>query len=282
MSAFKRRIFLLVDDNNPADLKWNNRFNFFIMMLIIVSIIAIIIESDKDWAARYGPALYALEVFAIAVFTIEYLLRVWVAGYKYSDMTPFRATMRFIFTPMALIDLLAIIPFYLELVHGLLAAFGIVIFDLRFLRTLRLLRLLRILKLNRYSKSLRLVTEALRDKKEELMITIFLCVILLILSSALMFNIEKDAQPEAFPNILAAFWWAIATLTTVGYGDVYPVTAMGKFMSGIIALLGIGLIALPTGIVSSAFIEKISAQKRDTHIICPECGHEFDQEEHTH
>ncbi len=153
---------------------------------------------------------------------------------------------------MAIIDLMAILPFYLPFIIKI---------DLRSLRILRLVRLLRILKLNRYTKSMKVLGRVIKRKKEELIVTVFITGILMLLAASIMFYIENETQPEAFPNIIASFWWAIATLTTVGYGDIYPVTFLGKFLAGIIAFLGIGLVALPTGIISSGFIEEVESRK---------------------
>ena len=146
------------------------------------------------------------------------------------------------------------------------------------MRILRVTRLLRIFKIQRYTKSLNLIGKVLKSKKEELFITVFVTIILIIFASTLMYYIENDVQPNAFPNILATFWWAVATLTTIGYGDVYPVTDLGRLLSGIIAVLGIGLVALPTGLISSGFIEEISKKKRqhkqkeEDITYCPHCG----------
>jgi voltage-gated potassium channel len=176
---------------------------------------------------------------------------------------------------MALIDLFAILPFYLPMV---------IVIDLRFLRILRLARILRIFKIQRYNNSLSLISSVIDNRKEELIVTLFITFLLLLLASSIMYFVETNSQPESFPNIIASFWWAIATLTTVGYGDVYPVTVIGKILSGIIALLGIGIVALPTGIISSGFIEEMNKGKkncnntenRDTSEkekkYCPYCG----------
>ena len=166
-----------------------------------------------------------------------------------------------------MIHLFAILPFYLPLFFK---------FDLRVLRILRLFRLLRILKLGRLSKSLQTITSVLKESKSELGITIFVAFILMILSSTLMFYVENEVQPEKFENIGQAMWWSVATLTTVGYGDIYPITGLGKILSSIIALVGIGFVALPTGIISSAFISRMQSQKdSDKDCECPNCGTKF-------
>jgi voltage-gated potassium channel len=135
--------------------------------------------------------------------------------------------------------------------------------------------LLRILKLNRYNNSLNIIGRVLRNEKEKLFMTVFIIVIMLLLSSSFMYYIENTVQPEKFPNIISALWWAVATLTTVGYGDVYPVTNLGKLLSGIIAVLGIGLVALPSGIISSGLINEVSRKDKEK-IICPHCGKEIE------
>ncbi len=146
----------------------------------------------------------------------------------------------------------------------------IITFDLRFLRMLRLTRLFRLFKVYRYSKALRIVGRVLKNKKEPLFLTLFVTFMLLLIASSLMYYIEHDAQPDAFPNIFSAFWWAVATLTTIGYGDVLPITGWGKLLSGVIALLGIGLVALPTGIIGSGFMEVIERKEKPRY--CPHCG----------
>jgi voltage-gated potassium channel len=137
------------------------------------------------------------------------------------------------------------------------------------------MRFLRIFKINRYNNSLNLIYSVIKEKKSELAMTGFVALLTLFVASFLMFEVEGEAQPDKFPNLLSCFWWAIATLTTVGYGDVYPITALGKFLSGIIAVLGIGLVALPTGLISAGFVEKIVKDKKRPKK-CPHCGKDLD------
>lgn len=140
---------------------------------------------------------------------------------------------------------------------------------------LRLTRLFRIFKLNRYSKSLSVIVSIIKNKKDELISTLFIMFFIIVISSTLMYYFENAVQPEAFPNIIASFWWAVATLTTVGYGDIYPITTIGKVLASFIAITGIGLVALPTGIISSGFVEYISTKKET---ICPHCGKKIEEE----
>ena len=220
--------------------------------LIFSNVVVIILDSYPEIHKEYNYYFKLFEIFSVCIFTVEYFLRIWTSPLLYKRKYTFSSYIKFIFSGSGIIDLLAIIPFYLPLVFTM---------DLIFIRSLRLLRLLRILKLSRYSESLRGIGNIIREKRADLGVTFFLTFILLIIASTLMYNIEHQAQPENYKNIGDAFWWAIATLTTVGYGDIYPITNLGRFFSGVIAVLGIGLVALPTGIISSAFIQNLEKRK---------------------
>ncbi|MCR5612676.1 ion transporter [Treponema sp.] len=209
-----------------------------------------------------------IEKTSVIIFTIEYLLRVWTADLLYPDKKYFVAKIKYIFSFLALIDLLAILPFYIPYIIPI---------DLRVLRILRIIRLFRIFKINRYTDALSKIFAVFKNKKHELLSSIFVVILLMIVAAVLMFNIENVAQPEVFKNAFDALWWALATLTTVGYGDIYPVTVLGKILSAIIALLGIGLVAVPTGIISAGFVEAISKPEEERKIkFCPYCGEKLE------
>ncbi len=262
--TLRRQVFRIIEPAEKADVS-SKIFDYTIISLIFLSIVAVIAESYRFPSDRATLLLRDFERVSVIAFTLEYLLRLWTADVKYPRKNYWRSLTRLIFSFMALIDLAAILPFYLPLMITL---------DLRFLRILRLVRLLRIFKIHRYTETLNIIGAVLKRRKEELIITFFVTFLLLLLASSLMYYIENDTQPEAFPNIIASFWWAVATLTTVGYGDVYPVTGLGKLLSGLIALLGIGLVALPTGIISSGFIEEFQGRKNAAKedVTCPHCG----------
>ncbi|MEZ5041523.1 MAG: ion transporter [Saprospiraceae bacterium] len=265
--GLKDKIFQVLDGGKKEKTLLNKRIDFLITALIIFSVFSIILESYAPLREQFGIFFFYFEFFTIMFFSLEYILRVWIADLKYPDMSRAAARWRFIRSPMGIVDLVAILPFYLPFLFT---------FDLRFIRILRVVRLLRVLKLKRHSKALNIIVQVFYDKRSELSITLFVTFILLLISSSIMYNLENEAQPDKFPDIISTFWWAIATLTTVGYGDVYPITPWGKFVGGIIALLGIGMVALPTGIISAAFIDELDEGKKK-YRYCPHCGEKLEE-----
>ncbi len=256
----KKKIYHLVEKGAHGN-TINRVFDYVIMVLILLSVTSIICESIKGVNSKFGLLLIWFDTFSILVFSIEYLMRLYVSDITHPAGSRIKSAGKFIFSVHGLIDLLAILPFYLPM---------LIKTDLRFLRILRLSRFIRILKINRYNNSLNLIGLVFKEKRYELAVTGFVAFIVLLIASFMMYYLEGEKQPDAFPNILAAFWWAIATLTTVGYGDVYPITAMGKVLSGLIAIMGIGLVALPTGLISAGFMHKLEGRKSGK--VCPHCG----------
>jgi voltage-gated potassium channel len=257
----KKRIFGILE---PGD-EDSKFFDPFIMGLIVLNVFAVVLET-VDWIyVLYAPIFHAFDIFSVAVFTIEYILRVWCCSVDPKFKEPFIGRLRFMITPFALVDLMAVLPFYLPFAFP----------ELRFIRAFRLFRLFRILKLARYSESLQTFIDVLRLKKEELLLMFFAITILLIISSSLVYEAENAAQPEAFSSIPAAMWWGVVTLGTVGYGDMFPVTPMGKLIGSFVVILGIGLFALPTGILASGFAEVLAKRKEEKQKerqMCPHCG----------
>lgn len=234
--------------------------DYFITSLIILNIIAVMAETFESLHVKYETYFYAFEIFSVFSFTLEYILRIWVSDLRFPRYGKVKSRLKYIFSIMGLVDLLAILPFYL---HFILKVDG------SLARIFRLFRLFRIFKISHYSNALNLLFSVFAEKKKELIVTIATIFILLLFSSALMFELENAVQPDQFPNIFATFWWAIATLTTIGYGDVYPITAGGKLLAALTAIFGIGLVAIPTGLLSAGFLTKITLEKEE---ICPHCG----------
>jgi voltage-gated potassium channel len=238
-----------------------------LMILILLNGIAVVLETVDELAQSYAAFFHAVEVFSVAVFTMEYLLRLWIAPLDPRYGGRIAGRLRYAATPMAMVDLIAILPAYLPLIFPI---------DLRMLRFLRIFRLFRLFKMSRYAESLNTLDDVIRAKKEELLVTLLLIAIMLLFSSSIMYAVENGAQPDKFPSIPAALWWGVATLTTIGYGDVYPVTPVGKFLGGVIAFLGIGIFALPTGILATGFAEELKMKRAaNPDAVCPHCGGEL-------
>ncbi|MFA6096706.1 MAG: ion transporter [Candidatus Paceibacterota bacterium] len=240
---------------------------FFMTVLIFLNIIAVALETVEPFHFQYAELFNIFEIFSIIIFTLEYVLRLWTCDLRADFNEHVKNRLRYAMTPMAVADLLSVLPFYLPIFLTL---------DLRTIKVLRLLRLFRIAKLGRYSAVFKMFKEIIREKKEELFLSAFLIFIALVISSSLMYFIEHEAQPEKFSSIPAAMWWGIVTLATIGYGDVYPITPLGKFFGAIVALFGIGMFALPAGIFASGFIEQVQ-KNSETHKICPHCGKDIDE-----
>jgi len=219
----------LVED---TDTKAGHTFDLVIQALIVLSLITFMLETLPDLDARTKRVLSVIEVITVLIFTVEYLLRVIVADKK----------LRYVFSFNGLIDLLAILPFYIT--SGI---------DLRAIRIFRLFRLLRAFKFVRYSKAVRHFRLAIKEIKEELVLYLVLTLMLIFVASIGIYYFENGAQPEKFKSVFHCMWWAISTLTTVGYGDVYPITLGGRIFTAIILLLGLGLISVPSGLIASAF-----------------------------
>lgn len=239
--------------------------DIFLLLLIQLNVVVVLLETVPDLNARYSDLFFEFEVFSVVVFTLEYILRMWVCTQRDEYKGSVRGRLRYAITPLAIVDLAAILPFYLPLLFP---------FDARMLRMLRLIRLLRLLKVIRYSESLRIFTGVYRMKKSELTMVFLVILFLLIITSAVIYHVENEAQPDGFSSIPASMWWGVATLTTVGYGDIYPITPLGKFFGAIIALLGIGLFALPAGILGAGFVGALR-RKSSSSFYCPHCGEEI-------
>ncbi|MEM9339812.1 MAG: ion transporter [Bacteroidota bacterium] len=249
----KRRIFETLEKGEEDD-RLSKRFDLFIMILIILNVILVILETEEHIYQAYKKQLDLFEAISVIIFTIEYLLRIWTCTYMEAYRHPVWGRIKYIFSFAALIDLFAILPFYLPLVLAI---------DGRFLRILRIFRLVRLFKMGRYSKAFQMISKVIMDRKEELFITFTMLIVMLVFASGLMYYIENEAQPEAFSSIPETMWWGVATLTTVGYGDVYPITSLGRLLGAFIAILGIGIFALPAGIIASGFESELSKKRKE-------------------
>lgn len=252
-------------------------FDMIILFFILLSVSSVFITTF-DLPDDVEMILQRIEVYAVIVFTVEYLLRIWTADLLYPDCGFFCAKCKYILSPMAMIDLIAILPFYLPMFLPV---------NLIGIRAVRLVQLLRVFKMNRYFEALNSIAGVFKRKASEIFASLFFVMILLVVASLLIFYAEHDAQPQKFQNAFSGLWWAVATLTTVGYGDIYPITSIGRFLGAIIALLGIGMVAVPTSILSAGFVELLekknpnpSAEEKSTSEpekkYCPHCGKKLD------
>jgi len=244
------------DDTSPLA---EQAFVLSIMALIVLNVIAVILETVDSIEARFGGFFRIFNIVSIVIFTVEYLLRLWTCTVDERYEGTVRGRIKYAFSTFALLDLIAILPFYLPFVTTV---------DLRFLRVLRLLTLL---KMTRYADEFKLFGNVLKAKKREIVISAILVLMIIILSSSLMYYIEHDKQPEAFSSIPAAMWWAVVTLSTVGYGDVLPLSPLGKLVAACVSVMGIALFAIPAGIIASGFVEEM--RRKGTEVkVCPHCG----------
>lgn len=242
--------------STARDLLEHPRTRAGLTALILVNVIAFMLETTT-LAAPYARIFEIVEIASVAIFSVEYGLRLLAAPAALRSDGNLAPAFRWAITPLALFDLLAILPTLLG------------IGDLRVLRALRLLRLL---KLGRYNAALQLLGRVMRRTQATLLTTLFLVLIALLLTASLLYYAEHDVQPDTFTSIPASMWWSIATLTTTGYGDVAPVTTMGRVFAGATSIVGIGLVALPVGILASAFIEELKGSREAADATCPHCG----------
>lgn len=248
---FKKLIYNIIRDDK-ARILWNHVFHGLIIVMIVVGTALVVLET-LDSSDSYVKLLQQVELATVVVFVSEYVLRLWTADFLYPQMKPLTARLRYLVSPMALIDLLALLPFFLPMFLPI---------RLSVLRIVRLLRLLRLFKFNKYTHAMSSIATVLKHKATQLLSSLFVIAVLMIIASVVMFYLESEAQPWVFRNAFSGFWWYVNTITTVGYGDIYPITAAGKMLSGFISLMGIGLIAVPTGIISAGFIELDEEQFR--------------------
>ena len=224
----KYKLRILIEDNTT---KWGRIFDYFIQILILISLISFSVETLPKNSIETKKILLIIEIFCVSIFTIEYILKVYVAERR----------LKYIFSFYGIIDLLAILPFYLKAT-----------IDLRALRAFRIFRIFRALKLIRYNRALRRFHIAAKIVKEEMVLFFIVTAILIFLSAAGIYFFENEAQPESFSSIFHSFWWAIVTLTTVGYGDVLPITIGGKIFTFFVLIIGIGVVTVPAGLVATA------------------------------
>jgi voltage-gated potassium channel len=268
--ATKKKIHILLHPE-LGNTKWDKILNGFFIILIILNIIAVMLETVPEIHDPHAEFFRIFDLVSVIIFTIEYILRVWSSNHDPRYKHSLHGRLRYIISTDGLIDLLAILPFYIHVFVG---------FDLRVLRIFRLLRFLRLFRLTAYMKSARMVRNVFRSRANELKLSLVLILFFIIIASCLLYFAEHLAQPEIFSSIPATLWWAVVTATSVGYGDMVPVTPLGKTLSGILSLLGLAVFALPAGIITAGFLEEMRKIKAPKVHVCPHCGKPLDHLEH--
>ena len=244
----------------------NQAYDIISTGALIINLAAAIMNTYDNLNARYGTGFSIIEKVTVAFFAIDFLLRLITAAELYPNNKTFVAMRKYIFSFAGIVDILSFIPYYLPVFFPS----GAAVF-----RMFRVVRILRLFRINAYYDSLNVITEVLSSKKQQLMSSVFIILVLMVASSLCMYSVEHAAQPDVFQNAFSGIWWSASTLLTVGYGDIYPVTTLGKFFGIMIAFLGVGMVAIPTGIISAGFVEQYTrlkelgdfAAEQDVHFI---------------
>lgn len=245
MYKIKKRVFDIIQIGNRKDFI-SSAFDFFIVVMIVLNLFVTLFQTF-DEAAPYEPVLDVIELVTIVIFTIEYFLRVWTADLLFPNKTYGRAILAFVCSLYGLIDFLTFFPYYLPIMFPM----GAVAF-----RMFRVIRIFRLFRVNAQYDAFNVIINVLNDKKNQIISSVCMILIFMVAASLCMYSLEHEAQPEQFANAFSGIWWSVSTLLTVGYGDIYPVTTMGKVMAIVISFLGVGMVAIPTGIISAGFVEQ--------------------------
>jgi len=250
MQNLRKRTFNVLEIGEKGD-RLSRTIDVLLICLISLNVLSVILETLPSLQNKYQSFFDSFEFLSVCIFSIEQFARAWSSvensGKDYAH--PFWGRLRYMFTPMALIDLIVILPFYLGMFLTV---------DLRFMRVLRLLR---VFKLTRYSSSMSLLLQVLADEAKSIGAALFILFIMIILASSLIYLAEHEAQPEAFNSIPASMWWSVITMTSIGYGDVVPITAVGKILASVIGIISIGIVALPAGLLASGFSEALRQRR---------------------
>lgn len=241
--------------------------NISIITLIVLNVIAVMLETIDSVHLQYKSFFDYFDLISVVIFTTEYVLRVWSCNHDPRYTHSIKGRLKYMLSFGAIIDLLAFLPYYIHVFAG---------FDLRTLRILRLLRVLRLFRLTAYTRSAQMIFNVFKTRIKELILSFVLAFFLIIIASCVLYFAEHKAQPDHFSSIPATIWWSVVTLTTTGYGDMAPITTIGKLLSGVIMLTGVAFFALPAGIITAGFLEEFKLERKFKDINCPHCGKPVD------
>lgn len=257
----RKRVFEIIEVGNDLD-RVSRIYDFVNAFSIIINLIVSIMYTYADIREQYGDLLILVEEITVAFFALDFVLRVWTARFLYPDLHEAHAVRKYLLSFTGIIDLLSFLPYYLPVFFPA----GTVAF-----RLIRIVRIFRLFRINAYYDSMGVIAEVINGKRQQLISSVFIILLLMIASSLCMYSLEHEAQPEVFKNAFSGIWWSASTLLTVGYGDIYPITMWGKILSIFITFLGVGMVAIPTGIISAGFVDQYSNIKKRT-----EYGYEAD------
>lgn len=253
-STKKKRIFDIIQIGKKDDFI-SRAFDIFIVAVILINIAVLFLETFDEMSV-YNRLLNVVEAATVVIFCAEYLLRIWTSEYLYPDCSKGKAVLKFLVSFDGIVDLCTILPFFF--LSGFIA-----------FRMLRVVRIFHLFRINAYYDSFNVITSVLYEKRNQIISSVFIVLVLMLASSLCMYSAEHEAQPEVFRNAFSGIWWSISTILTVGYGDIYPITVFGRFMAIVISMLGVGVVAIPTGIISAGFVEqytKMQSKKTDRNV----------------
>ena len=248
----RKRLFEIIEIGLPGDVA-SQMYDAFNILSIVINLVVSVMYTFDDLHAKFGPWLVTVEAITVAFFALDYCLRLWTAKFLRPSLSEPKAVLRYIFSFSGLVDLLSFLPYYLPVFFPS----GAVAF-----RMFRVARVFRLFRVNAYYDSLGVITEVISSKRQQLFSSVFILLVLMLASSLCMYSLEHEAQPQVFTNAFSGIWWSVSTLLTIGYGDIYPVTTMGKVFSIFITFLGVGMVAIPTGIISAGFVDQYTRIKR--------------------
>lgn len=248
----RKRLFEIIEVGNDLDYV-SRAYDFMNAFSIIINLAVSIMYTYADLREKYGTWMVILEEVTVAFFALDFVFRLLTAKHLYPEETEFRALRNYLFSFTGIVDLLSCLPYYLPIFFPT----GTVAF-----RMIRIIRIFRLFRINAYYDSLSVITDVIKGKKQQLISSVFIILILMMGASLCMYSLEYEAQPEVFSNAFSGIWWAASTLLTVGYGDIYPITTLGKVFGIFITFLGVGMVAIPTGIISAGFVDQYSSIKK--------------------
>ena len=257
----RQRIFQIIEVGYDLDYA-SRAYDYMNVIAILLNLTVSILQTYDNIRELYAPILYAVEIITVVFFVVDYVLRLFTARFLYKEKKELRAIRKYMFSFMGIVDLLSFLPYFLPIIFPQ----GTIAF-----RMIRIVRIFRLFRINAYSDSLTVITQVLNSKKQQLVSSVFIILVLMVASSLCMYSLEHEAQPEVFTNAFSGLWWATSTLLTIGYGDIYPITFLGKAFGIFISFLGVGMVAIPTGIISAGFVDQYTSIKKHT-----EYGYEAD------